>query len=73
MTDLKLVIEDTIDNVATLQDCSRDQGQSVQLLGENTQSEQDEHQSSFHLILKGLSFNLPSSISDFQQVPQAIG
>lgn len=39
MTDLKLVIEDTIDNVATLQDCSRDQGQSVQLLGENTQAE----------------------------------
>lgn len=35
MTDLKLVIEDTIDNVATLQDCSSDQGQSVQLLGEN--------------------------------------
>lgn len=37
MTDLKLVIEDTIDNVATLQDCSVHQGQSVQLLGENTQ------------------------------------
>lgn len=36
VTDLKLVIEDTIDNVATLQDCSGDQGQSVQLLGENT-------------------------------------
>lgn len=35
LTDLKLVIEDTIDNVATLQDCSVDQGESVQLLGEN--------------------------------------
>ncbi|XP_075871225.1 thrombospondin-4a [Nelusetta ayraudi] len=32
VTDLKLVIEDTIDNVATLQDCSAHQGQSVQLL-----------------------------------------
>lgn len=36
MTDLKLVIEDTIDNVATLQDCSGDQSQSVQLLGETS-------------------------------------
>lgn len=35
LTDLKLVIEDTIDNVATLQDCSVDQDESVQLLGEN--------------------------------------
>ncbi|XP_022066965.1 thrombospondin-4a [Acanthochromis polyacanthus] len=33
LTDLKLVIEDTIDNVATLQDCSVDQVESVQLLG----------------------------------------
>ncbi|XP_040011234.1 thrombospondin-4a [Xiphias gladius] len=33
LTDLKLVTEDTIDNVATLQDCSVDQGESVQLLG----------------------------------------
>ncbi|TMS03186.1 Thrombospondin-4-B [Larimichthys crocea] len=33
LTDLKLVIEDTIDNVATLQDCSEDQVESVQLLG----------------------------------------
>ncbi|XP_029296018.1 thrombospondin-4a [Cottoperca gobio] len=32
LTDLKLVIEDTIDNVATLQDCSVDQRQSLQLL-----------------------------------------
>lgn len=32
---MKLVIEDTIDNVATLQDCTMDQGQYVQLLGEN--------------------------------------
>lgn len=31
LTDLKLVIEDTIDNVATLQDCSSDQGESLQL------------------------------------------
>lgn len=35
LTDLKLVIEDTIDNVATLQDCSVDQEESLQLLGEN--------------------------------------
>lgn len=34
MTDLKLVIEDTIDNVATLQDCTMDQAESLQLLGE---------------------------------------
>uniref|UniRef100_A0A8D3AE78 Thrombospondin 4a n=1 Tax=Scophthalmus maximus TaxID=52904 RepID=A0A8D3AE78_SCOMX len=33
LTDLKLVTEDTIDNVATLQDCSVDQSESVQLLG----------------------------------------
>ncbi|XP_037632853.1 thrombospondin-4a isoform X2 [Sebastes umbrosus] len=32
LTDLKLVIEDTIDNVATLQDCSVDQRESLQLL-----------------------------------------
>ncbi|XP_028269551.1 thrombospondin-4a [Parambassis ranga] len=32
LTDLKLVIEDTIDNVATLQDCSVDQPESLQLL-----------------------------------------
>lgn len=32
---MKLVIEDTIDNVATLQDCNVDQGQFVQVLGEN--------------------------------------
>lgn len=36
VTDLKLVLEDTIDNVATLQDCSVDQGQPLQLLGQNT-------------------------------------
>ena len=34
LTDLKLVIGDTIDNVATLQDCSMDEGESLQLLGE---------------------------------------
>lgn len=34
LKDLKLVIEDTIDNVATLQDCSMDQGESMQLIGE---------------------------------------
>uniref|UniRef100_A0A3P8TS07 Thrombospondin 4a n=1 Tax=Amphiprion percula TaxID=161767 RepID=A0A3P8TS07_AMPPE len=39
LTDLKLVIEDTIDNVATLQDCSVDQVESVQLLGENKMTE----------------------------------
>ncbi|KAM3867546.1 thrombospondin-4a [Diretmus argenteus] len=33
LTDLKLVIQDTIDNVATLQDCSMQQGESVQQLG----------------------------------------
>lgn len=33
LTDLKLVVGDTIDNVATLQDCSMDQGESLQLLG----------------------------------------
>ncbi|XP_024908989.1 thrombospondin-4a isoform X2 [Cynoglossus semilaevis] len=32
LTDLKLVTGDTIDNVATLQDCSVGQGQSLQLL-----------------------------------------
>lgn len=37
LTDLKLVIEDTIDNVATLQDCNVDQGQPLQLLGQNTE------------------------------------
>lgn len=73
MTDLKLVIEDTIDNVATLQDCSGDHSQSVQLLGENTQLEQEEHKSSFHLVLKEPLYNLLFSISDFQQVPQAGG
>lgn len=36
LTDLKLVIEDTIDNVATLQDCNVDQVQPLQLLGQNT-------------------------------------
>uniref|UniRef100_A0A3B4UT62 Thrombospondin 4a n=1 Tax=Seriola dumerili TaxID=41447 RepID=A0A3B4UT62_SERDU len=35
LTDFKLVTGDTIDNVATLQDCSVDQGESLQLLGEN--------------------------------------
>lgn len=34
LTDLKLVIDDTIDNVATLQDCNMEQTQSVQLLSE---------------------------------------
>lgn len=62
MTDLKLVIEDTIDNVATLQDCSADQGQSVQLLGENTQPQQDKQKPSFHLLLRELS----SSFCRFQ-------
>ncbi|XP_028314380.1 thrombospondin-4a [Gouania willdenowi] len=33
LTDLKLVIEDTIDNVATLQDCNIDSPESLQLLG----------------------------------------
>ncbi|KAM6965183.1 thrombospondin-4a [Aplochiton taeniatus] len=33
LTDLKLVIEDTIDNVATLQDCSVQPSESLQLLG----------------------------------------
>ncbi|XP_056232317.1 thrombospondin-4a [Seriola aureovittata] len=33
LTDFKLVTGDTIDNVATLQDCSVDQGESLQLLG----------------------------------------
>ncbi|KAM8759929.1 thrombospondin-4a [Acanthopagrus schlegelii] len=33
LTDLKLVIEDTIDNVATLQECHTDQGESLQVLG----------------------------------------
>ncbi|KAM3611903.1 uncharacterized protein V6R79_025596 [Siganus canaliculatus] len=33
LTDLKLVIDDTIDNVATLQDCSVGQSESYQLLG----------------------------------------
>ncbi|KAM9393000.1 thrombospondin-4a [Pholidichthys leucotaenia] len=32
LTDLKLVIEDTIDNVATLQDCAMEQAEPVQLL-----------------------------------------
>ncbi|KAF3850907.1 hypothetical protein F7725_012679 [Dissostichus mawsoni] len=32
LTDLKLVLEDTIDNVATLQDCSVDQRETLQLL-----------------------------------------
>ncbi|CAG07859.1 unnamed protein product, partial [Tetraodon nigroviridis] len=32
LTDLKLVVEDTVDNVATLQDCHMDQGQPLQLL-----------------------------------------
>ncbi|KAK9522677.1 hypothetical protein VZT92_019126 [Zoarces viviparus] len=32
LTDLKLVIEDTVDNVATLQDCSVDQRESLPLL-----------------------------------------
>uniref|UniRef100_A0A6Q2Y6A8 TSP C-terminal domain-containing protein n=1 Tax=Esox lucius TaxID=8010 RepID=A0A6Q2Y6A8_ESOLU len=39
LTDLKLVIEDTIDNVATLQDCSFQKSESlgtIQLLGKNT-------------------------------------
>uniref|UniRef100_H3C524 EGF-like domain-containing protein n=1 Tax=Tetraodon nigroviridis TaxID=99883 RepID=H3C524_TETNG len=36
LTDLKLVVEDTVDNVATLQDCHMDQGQPLQLLGQNT-------------------------------------
>jgi len=35
LTDLKLVIEDTVDNVATLQDCSTDQSESLQLLSES--------------------------------------
>ncbi|KAF7200142.1 thrombospondin-4a [Nothobranchius furzeri] len=33
LTDLKLVIEDTIDNVATLQDCSVEPAESLHLLG----------------------------------------
>ncbi|CAK6970528.1 thrombospondin-4a [Scomber scombrus] len=33
LTDLKLVVGDTIDNVATLQDCSMGQGEALQLLG----------------------------------------
>ncbi|TNN39493.1 Thrombospondin-4-B [Liparis tanakae] len=32
LTDLKLVMEDTVDNVATLQDCSAEQSESLQLL-----------------------------------------
>uniref|UniRef100_A0AAZ3QIA7 Thrombospondin 4a n=1 Tax=Oncorhynchus tshawytscha TaxID=74940 RepID=A0AAZ3QIA7_ONCTS len=39
LTDLKLVIEDTLDNVATLQDCSIQQSESlgtIQILGKNT-------------------------------------
>ncbi|XP_046871417.1 thrombospondin-4a isoform X2 [Hypomesus transpacificus] len=42
LTDLKLVIEDTIDNVATLQDCSSQQRESLQLLG--LQGRQDSSQ-----------------------------
>uniref|UniRef100_A0A671UXC0 Thrombospondin 4a n=1 Tax=Sparus aurata TaxID=8175 RepID=A0A671UXC0_SPAAU len=38
LTDLKLVIEDTIDNVATLQECHTDQGESLQVLGEKALS-----------------------------------
>lgn len=34
LTDLKLVIEDTIDNVATLQDCSVEPAESLHLLGQ---------------------------------------
>uniref|UniRef100_A0A3Q3AM66 Thrombospondin 4a n=1 Tax=Kryptolebias marmoratus TaxID=37003 RepID=A0A3Q3AM66_KRYMA len=34
LTDLKLVIEDTIENVATLQDCSAEPDKSLHLLGE---------------------------------------
>ncbi|MEQ2181493.1 hypothetical protein GOODEAATRI_012111, partial [Goodea atripinnis] len=33
LTDLKLVIEDTIDNVATLQDCTMERAESLHLLG----------------------------------------
>lgn len=43
MTDLKLVIEDTIDNVATLQDCNMDQVQPLQLLGQNTERPAGQH------------------------------
>ncbi|XP_067083673.1 thrombospondin-4a [Osmerus mordax] len=42
LTDLKLVIEDTIDNVATLQDCSSQQRESLQVLG--LQGRQDSSQ-----------------------------
>lgn len=34
LTDLKMVIEDTIDNVATLQDCSVEPVESLNLLGQ---------------------------------------
>uniref|UniRef100_A0A667XZ69 Thrombospondin 4a n=1 Tax=Myripristis murdjan TaxID=586833 RepID=A0A667XZ69_9TELE len=43
LTDLKLVIEDTIDNVATLQDCSMQQSETLQLLGiQGGRMEQDQ-------------------------------
>lgn len=46
LTDLKLVVEDTIDNVATLQDCNMDQGQPLQLLGQNTEKKNPKKQPS---------------------------
>ena len=50
LTDLKLVIEDTIDNVATLQDCSVDQRESLQL-SENRPQLTVKHMQSFNIKL----------------------
>lgn len=66
LTDLKLVTEDTIDNVATLQDCSVDQSESVQLLGENKLQVTFSHDLTQSFLLKPDRFQ---SLTVFASVP----
>lgn len=52
LTDLKLVIEDTIDNVATLQECNMGQGEPLQVLA--IQGGRTEHDHATMLELKSM-------------------
>lgn len=52
LTDLKLVIEDTIDNVATLQECNMDQGEPLQVLA--IQGGRTEHDQATMMELKSM-------------------
>ncbi|KAF3695867.1 Thrombospondin-4-B [Channa argus] len=78
LTDLKLVIGDTIDNVATLQDCNVDQGESLQLLDvqrgrivhdQTTMQELRSMLSEMKTLLHQQNMCIPSESGGFQCAP----